>query len=57
MEESRKVVGNGEFSEKYEEEFSSVVEMSRKWCLITEEISKVNWFLKIRKRLKNSFSA
>ena len=46
--ESRSILGEGHLTKTYEREYGQVMEISRKWCLMTEEINKVNWFLKIR---------
>jgi hypothetical protein len=46
------IFDSGKLSEKYNEEYSEVLTVSRKWMNITEEISKVNWFLKVRETIK-----
>lgn len=56
MEESQWIVRHGSISEQYEREYGQTLSMSSKWCMMAEEINKVNWFLKIRARLKRSAS-
>jgi hypothetical protein len=39
----------------FEQQYFKVIDIGKRWCLITEEINKVNWFLKIRERIKQEF--
>jgi hypothetical protein len=55
MEESRSISDNGILTAGFELEYRRVVEVGRRWCLLTELINKVNWFLKIRQRIKSQF--
>lgn len=55
MQESRSIVRDGVMTEEYEQEYGKVLDISKKWCLMTEEINRVNWFLKIRERVKKEF--
>lgn len=52
LEESRAILDSGQLSEPFEREYSSCLSVSRKWMLMTEEISRVNWFLRVRQKVK-----
>jgi hypothetical protein len=36
MEESRKIVGSGDFTSRFEEEYESVLSLSSNWCIVAE---------------------
>lgn len=56
LEESRAIVEDGHFNQKYSEEYEEALVVSRKWMRMSEEISKVNWFLKVREGIRKQMN-
>ena len=52
MEESRRIAANGTITQGFEKEYFKVIDIGKKWCMVAEEANKLNWFLKIRGRIK-----
>ena len=42
----------GSLTEEYKADYGKAVAIGKRWCLMTEAINKINWFLSIRTRIK-----